>query len=211
MVGAYRSNSGGISKTGQAYLFKNSGGSSSSQSAILNASDKAASAYFGTSVSVCNTTALVGANLADIGATSNAGQAYVFTISGSPTVTGITGQWDQYDQRIDYEPARHKFHGGGYGQAETRPGFRIFTGSSVTVVSPTQITCTFDLTNKIAGTYNVVVTNSYGQAGMLVNGFTVVVQCQQSRHHSVKPGLTQQWSASPTLPARISRRGLQSV
>ena len=41
------------------------------------------------------------------------------------------------------------------------------------MVSATQITCTFDLTNKINGTYNVVVTNNDGQAGMLVNGFTV--------------------------------------
>ena len=41
-------------------------------------------------------------------------------------------------------------------------------------VSPTQITCSFDLTNYIAGLYNVVVTNPDGNFGVLGSGFTVV-------------------------------------
>ena len=52
------------------------------QAAILNATDKAASAYFGYSVSVYNSTAVVGAWEANAGATGYAGQAYVFQNSG---------------------------------------------------------------------------------------------------------------------------------
>jgi hypothetical protein len=47
------------------------------------------------------------------------------------------------------------------------------TGTSVAWLSSTQMTCTFDLTNKIAGLYNVVVTNPDGSFGTLANGFTV--------------------------------------
>ena len=56
-----------------------------------------------------------------------------------------------------------------------RTGFADIAGTSVNVVSPTQITCTIDLTNKIAGQWNVVVTNTDGQSGMLTNGFTITM------------------------------------
>ena len=91
VVGAGNADSGGISYAGQAYVFKNSAGSTWSQIAILNASDRGASANFGVSVSVCNNTAVAGANLANIGATTDAGEAYVYTISSTtPTITGIS-------------------------------------------------------------------------------------------------------------------------
>ncbi|MGD0535475.1 MAG: PKD domain-containing protein, partial [Methanoregula sp.] len=48
------------------------------------------------------------------------------------------------------------------------------TGTSVTWQSSTQMTCSFDLTNKTAGLYNVVVTNPDGSFGTLTNGFTVI-------------------------------------
>jgi PKD repeat protein len=43
----------------------------------------------------------------------------------------------------------------------------------VTVVSPVQITCSFDLTGVPVGFRNVVVTNIDGQEGILVEGFKV--------------------------------------
>ena len=46
--------------------------------------------------------------------------------------------------------------------------------TNVNIVSPTKITCTFNLSNQIDGLYNVVVTNSDGQYGTLSSGFTVV-------------------------------------
>ena len=47
------------------------------------------------------------------------------------------------------------------------------TATAVTVVDPTNLTCTFDLTGKTAGLWDVVVTNPDGQEAMLPNGFTI--------------------------------------
>jgi hypothetical protein len=46
--------------------------------------------------------------------------------------------------------------------------------TNVNIVSPTKITCTFNLSNHLEGLYNVVVTNRDGQYGTLSSGFTVV-------------------------------------
>jgi PGF-pre-PGF domain-containing protein len=80
LVGARSATSGGYKNAGQAYVFKNNG-SNWNQIAILNASDKAASAGFGGSVSLSNDRALIGAKAANAGSGStykNAGQVYVF-------------------------------------------------------------------------------------------------------------------------------------
>ncbi|MGA2122563.1 MAG: PKD domain-containing protein, partial [Methanoregula sp.] len=47
------------------------------------------------------------------------------------------------------------------------------TGTGVNVISPTRINGTFDLTHRIAGPYNVVVTNPDGRSGTLAGGFVV--------------------------------------
>jgi len=55
-----------------------------------------------------------------------------------------------------------------------KAGQSDISGTAVTVVSPTQITCTFDLTGAATGTWNVVVTvNGAESAATLTNGFTV--------------------------------------
>jgi PGF-pre-PGF domain-containing protein len=71
---------GGSVHEGQAYVYyRNQGGSDNwGQIAILNASDKAASANFGQSVAISGSSVVVGADYADIGAVSKPGQAYVF-------------------------------------------------------------------------------------------------------------------------------------
>ena len=58
----------------------------------------------------------------------------------------------------------------------TRTGYPNITATGVTIVSPTKITCTFDLTGKAAGLWDVVVTNTDGLSGTLPalpGGFTV--------------------------------------
>jgi len=45
--------------------------------------------------------------------------------------------------------------------------------TDVSVVSPAQITCTFDITNRVAGSYTVAVTNPDGSFAALPGGFTV--------------------------------------
>ncbi|MBU1695136.1 MAG: hypothetical protein KKC51_14395, partial [Verrucomicrobia bacterium] len=80
LVGAYGASPGAVPVAGAAYVFeRNAGGTNTwGEVAILTASDKAPSEYFGTSVSVEGDVALVGARYADIGAMTNAGAAYVF-------------------------------------------------------------------------------------------------------------------------------------
>lgn len=54
-----------------------------------------------------------------------------------------------------------------------KTGQTNITATSVSVVSSSQITCTFDITNKQAGYWNIIVTNPDGQYGTLTNGFEV--------------------------------------
>lgn len=55
----------------------------------------------------------------------------------------------------------------------TRVGYSNLTANSVVVVSPTQITCSLNLTNVATGAWNIIVTNPDSQSGSLANGFTV--------------------------------------
>jgi hypothetical protein len=82
IVGAYFEDTG-ASNAGAAYIFTRSG-STWTQQAKIQASDKQANDYFGYSVSISSdgNTAIVGAFLEDTGA-SNAGAAYIFVRSGS--------------------------------------------------------------------------------------------------------------------------------
>jgi FlaG/FlaF family flagellin (archaellin) len=52
-------------------------------------------------------------------------------------------------------------------------GFADIPATEITVVSPVQITCSFNFTDRPAGFRNVVVTNSDGNQGMLLQGFRV--------------------------------------
>jgi hypothetical protein len=103
IVGAWLEDTGGTN-AGAAYIFAYSSGSWSQQQKI-QASDKQADDYFGTSVAVSGdgTKAVVGATFEDTGA-SNAGSAYIFeaplittltsstTISAAGTTLSFTGQ-----------------------------------------------------------------------------------------------------------------------
>ena len=55
----------------------------------------------------------------------------------------------------------------------TKTGSPDISGTGVTVVSPTTITCRFDLNGKEAGVWNVVVTNTDGLSATLQGGFSV--------------------------------------
>ena len=82
IVGASYEDTGG-SAAGAAYIFTRSG-TTWTQQAKIQASDKQAGDFFGTSVSISGdgNTALVGASYEDTGAT-DAGAAYIFTRSGT--------------------------------------------------------------------------------------------------------------------------------
>jgi PKD repeat protein len=55
----------------------------------------------------------------------------------------------------------------------TKSGQAPITATGVNVVSMTRINCTFDLTGKATGKWNVVVQNSDGKSGVLPSGFEV--------------------------------------
>jgi len=84
IVGAYLNNADAFSDAGSAYIFeKGSGWVSGNEVAKLTASDKAATDYFGHSVSISSdgSTAIVGAYLEDPSGFGNAGSAYIFDTS----------------------------------------------------------------------------------------------------------------------------------
>jgi hypothetical protein len=89
VIGAINADPGAVTSAGAAYVFTRSG-STWSEQAILSASDKSASAYFGWSVSMSGDTAIVGAVYADPGAVRNAGQAYVYRAPFSPIQASVS-------------------------------------------------------------------------------------------------------------------------
>jgi streptogramin lyase len=58
----------------------------------------------------------------------------------------------------------------------TRPGSLAITATGITIRSPQKITCTFDLTGRDVGAWDVVVTKPDGQSATLPNGFIVTAQ-----------------------------------
>nr|WP_320161589.1 PGF-pre-PGF domain-containing protein [uncultured Methanoregula sp.] len=93
--------------------------------------------------------------------------------TSAPTVTGITPSNGQNTTGISITNLAGT---GFYGTPTvnlTRAGYSNITATGVTLVSANQLTCTFDLTNKIPGTWNVNVTNPDGQQAALLNGFTI--------------------------------------
>ena len=102
VVGADNADHLGVSNRGQAYVFyRNQGGSDNwGQIAILNTSDGTDSAYFGQSVAIDRSTAVVGAPFASSDKNSN-GKAYVFSQNKSGTDTWGEEQILQASDRED--------------------------------------------------------------------------------------------------------------
>jgi hypothetical protein len=94
-----------------------------------------------------------------------------------------------------------------------RTGYADIAGTSVTVVSPTQITCTFDLTGKTAGLWNVAVTNFDGQSGVLANGFTITAPRGQIFYNNFDAGFTG-WTTSGSVSRQtgtVPKNGTASI
>jgi hypothetical protein len=92
LVGAFQDDVGSTINQGSAYVFVRPGGGwiTGTETAALTASDGDDADQFGTSVALSanGATALVGANLHDVGANSNQGSAYVFVRPGGGWITG---------------------------------------------------------------------------------------------------------------------------
>ena len=92
----------------------------------------------------------------------------------APTVTSITPDSGLNNGMVNITNLAGSNFLAGATVKLTKSGQSDIAGTSVTVVSGTKITCTFDLTGKAAGTWTVVVTNPDAQSGSLTDGFTVL-------------------------------------
>jgi PKD repeat protein len=91
----------------------------------------------------------------------------------APTVTGITPNTSINTTTVSITNLSGTNFAAGATVKLNRTGYADIAGTSVTIVSPTKITCSLNLIGKIAGQYNVVLTNPNGQIATLTNGFTV--------------------------------------
>ncbi len=91
----------------------------------------------------------------------------------APTITGITPSSGQNTTSISITNLTGTGFLTGATVKLTKTNQTDISATSVTVVSATQINCTVNLTGKIAGQWNIVVTNTDTQTGTLTNGFTV--------------------------------------
>ena len=89
-----------------------------------------------------------------------------------PSVTSITPASGQNTGSVSVSIAGTDFQNGATVKL-TKTGETDIQGTSVVVVSATQITCDFNLTGAATGAWNVVVTNPDDQSDTLTNGFTV--------------------------------------
>ena len=89
LIGANGQEVGSDPGQGAAYVFT-SFGSAWSQQAALTASDGTFSNFFGTSVSLSGTTALIGAFGHQVGSNLHQGAAYAFQASSAPTVSSVS-------------------------------------------------------------------------------------------------------------------------
>lgn len=93
--------------------------------------------------------------------------------SPAPTVTGLAPNSGFNNGPVNIT----NLAGTGFDRGATaklsRVGETDIVATKVSVASSTKITCTFDLTGKTIGSWNVVVINGDGQEGVLVSGFTI--------------------------------------
>ncbi len=121
--------------------------------------------YFGDSTTLHNVPVEAGVDLPR--------QYIAIPANPPPTVTSITPNSGANDGTVSITNLAGTNFASGAAAKLAKAGETDITATSVTVVSSTQITCSFDLTGAAAGTWDVTVTNSDTQSGTLTNGFTV--------------------------------------
>jgi len=97
-----------------------------------------------------------------------------FTVTNPPpTVTAITPNSGAANTVVGITNLAGTGFLSGASAKLSKTGQTDIAASSVTVVSPTEITCSLNLTGAAAGAWDVVVTNTDTQSGTLPGGFTV--------------------------------------
>jgi parallel beta-helix repeat protein len=96
-----------------------------------------------------------------------------FTVNPPPAVSSINPSEGVTGEILEVEIGGDNLASGASVRF-TREGQTDITATEVTVVSPTQITCTLDLIEAETGSWNVVVVNPDGGTGTLTDGFNVL-------------------------------------
>lgn len=112
--------------------------------------------------------------IAGTGKQSGTRHAYVAYLNEAPTVSAISPSAAPNTGAVQVAVTGLVFRSGAAVKL-TRAGQPDITGTSVSVTSLSTLTCSFNLTGKALGQWNVVVTNTDGQSGTLENGFAVVL------------------------------------
>ena len=103
--------------------------------------------------------------------------SFPFTINPpapAPTVAGITPNYGNSSTVVTITNLACTGFQPGASVILTSGSYPNITATSVNYLSPTQLTCTFNLAVATADVRNVVVTNTDGKSGSLPNGFTVM-------------------------------------
>jgi hypothetical protein len=108
------------------------------------------------------------------GKQSGVRHAYVAYLNEAPTVSAISPSVAPNTAAVNVTISGLVFRSGATVKL-TRAGQSDIMGTSVSVTSLSTLTCSFNLTGKALGQWNVVVTNTDGQSGTLENGFAVVL------------------------------------
>jgi PGF-pre-PGF domain-containing protein len=98
----------------------------------------------------------------------------VQNLTPAPTVTGITPTSGMNNAVVGITHLAGTGFSGTPSVTLTKAGQGNITATGVTVITSTNITCAFDLNGKAPGLWTVIVTNPYGQAGTLNDGFTII-------------------------------------
>jgi PKD repeat protein len=111
-----------------------------------------------------------------------------FTVEpGRPLVYGITPDSGTNDGPVHItDLAGANFQTGAMAKL-SKAGETDIDATNIVVVSDAQITCDFDLTSAVTGTWDVVVTNSDSQSGTLPGGFTVTSVTPPPQVDSITP------------------------
>jgi hypothetical protein len=121
------------------------------------------------------------------GKTSN---SYPFTINPpapAPTVTSITPNYGNSSTTVTITNLAGTGFQPGAAVILMSGSYPNITATSVNYISPTQLTCTFNLAVATADVRNVVVTNTDGKSGVLNNGFTVMPPLAAPTFLSISP------------------------